>query len=308
MVGTNGPLVTIGIPVFQGENYLEETLESARAQDYPHLEIVVADNASTDATPDIVARHVAEDPRIRVTTNSENLGAAENYNVAFRHSLGDYFAWNAHDDIASPDFISEGVKALESDPDAVVAVAHFFRVDERGAKLEELPVPEAFGSPDPAVRFRAAARSNPEILVFSLLRTSAVNATRLHGHFTGSDRNLISELMLHGHAVETEAEFYLRDHADRSVHRLGAGKSRWSHPREEWFAGARGGEVVFPNWRRLGWYFDAVSRTRGLGPVDRIRCYGAIFRMLFDDRLRLTKYLFNDVVTALVHVTRRPGG
>ncbi len=241
------PIATIGIPVYQGENYLDETLQAARAQDYGALEIVVADNASTDATPEIIASHVAVDDRVRVITNPENLGAAENYNIAFRESRGKYFAWNAHDDYTSPDFISEGVKVLENDPTAVIAFGRLVIVDAIGQrrKDKELPVPEGLRSPSPAVRFRATARGAPEIVVFGLIRSSTLKTTDLHGAFTGSDRNLVAELMLHGTAVQAgDSEFYLRHHDQRSVRLIQQAESRcWLDCMATW-VGSRRQELV----------------------------------------------------------------
>lgn len=299
------PIATIGIPVYQGENYLDETLQAARAQDYGALEIVVADNASTDATPEIIASHVAVDDRVRVITNLENLGAAENYNIAFRESRGKYFAWNAHDDYTSPDFISEGVKVLENDPTAVIAFGRLVIVDAIGQRREdkELPVPEGLRSPSPAVRFRATARGAPEIVVFGLIRSSTLKTTDLHGAFTGSDRNLVAELMLHGTAVQAgDSEFYLRHHDQRSVRLIAQAESRFSHPREAWFAPQRAGKIVFPGWRRLGGYIEAVRRSKHLSPAERMACYWAIVQLLVDDRMKLSKYLVKDIITALLQV------
>lgn len=301
-----GPVASIGVPVFQGEDFLDEALEAIRAQDYGHLEIVVSDNASTDRTPEIIARHAASDRRIVSIRQTTNIGAAENYNVVFQESRGEYFAWNAHDDYSSADFISAGVKALESDPSAVVAIARPVRVDPTGRRLEEIPVPPEFRTDSPAVRFRAAARTSTAPVVFGLFRSSALRRTNLHEPFTGSDRNLVAEVMLHGKAVDSgDSEFYLREHDNRSVRRLSKGSERFAHPREAWFAPQRAGRVVFPSWRRLGSYFGAVSRASHLGPRDRLACYLTVVRLLFDDRMRLAKYLFNDIVTALVYMVRR---
>ena len=300
------PLASIGIPVFQGEDFLDEALEAARAQRYEKLEIIVSDNASTDGTPDIIARHAGKDDRIVSITQIENIGAAENYNRAFRESRGEYFAWNAHDDYSSLDFISDGVNALESDPGAVVAVGRPIRVDATGQKLEEIHFPQEFRSASPAVRFRAAARTSTAPLAFGLFRSSTLKATSLHGPFTGSDRNLVAEVMLYGRAVEAgSSEFYLREHDNRSVRRLHKGSLRFSHPREAWFAPDRGGKVVFPSWRRLGSYFSAVTRARHLGIRDRLTCYWAIVRLLFDDGLKLPKFLINDILTAFAQIARR---
>jgi glycosyltransferase involved in cell wall biosynthesis len=300
------PLASAGIPVFQGENFLDETLSFLRSQDYPNLEIVVCDNASTDQTADIVRRHAAEDPRVRLIVNETNIGAAPNYNKVFEVSRGKYFAWNAHDDHSSPDFFNEGVTALDSDDNAVVALPRSFRVALDGERLEEFSIPPDVHSQHPHVRFRAAARAHPEAIVFGLFRSEAVRRTRLHGRFSGSDRNFVAELMLHGRAIMAgDSEFYLLEHPGRSVrtfHR--SGKGRYTHLRDAWYAPERENRMVFPSWRRLREYVASVTRTR-LGFADSARCYAAVGRLLLDDRLKLTKQLGYDIVAAGFFIVRK---
>lgn len=298
-------LASIGIPVFQGENYLGEAIEAARSQTHPYLEIVVSDNASTDRTAEIIRQQHTKDQRVRSVAQESNIGAAENYNEVFRESHGEFFAWNAHDDYTSPDFISAGIAALEADPEAVIAIAHPFHVDSAGAKLRPINVPpELTTAQSPAARFRAAARCNPAVLVFGLYRREALLSTSLHEQFTGSDRNLVAEAMLVGRAVWAgSSEFYLRHHDNRSVRRLRSPGSRFSFPREAWYAPTRAGKMVFPSWRRLGGYAKSIFRAP-ISPLEKVACVGALARLLVDDRFKLTKYLLNDLLTAGAFVVR----
>lgn len=298
-------MATIGIPVYQGGNYLDETLASARRQDYPKLEIVVTDNASTDETRAIVERHAEEDPRIRYIRHERNLGAAENYNSAFRAARGDYFCWNAHDDLTTPDFISSGVDALERHPEAVVAVASPRWIDENGDEIAPMELVEGIFADSPAVRFRAAARSHPATIVFGLYRSRFVADSHLHGRYTGSDRTFVAELALRGPAVMAgDSQFSLREHELRSVRVTDKSKSRFTHAREGWFAADREGRIVFPSWRRFGGYLLAVTTTP-LTASERLSCYLATLQHLFDDRMKLLKYMVNDLIVALVSVWRR---
>lgn len=303
------PLVSAGIPVYQGENYLDETLESLRAQDYPNLEIVVCDNASTDRTTEIVRKHIAEDSRVRLLVNEANIGAAPNYNKAFEVSRGDYFAWNAHDDLSSSGFFSSAVAALQADNDAVGALPHTFRVDLEGNRLEEFHIPPEVQSSRPHIRFRAAARVHPAAIVFGLFRSDVIRRTRLHGSFAGSDRNFVAELMLYGRAIMApDSEFYLREHPERSVrtHQRSA-HGKFTHMRDAWYSPERKGRMVFPNWRRLREYISSVTRTR-LGLADSLMCYFAVVRILTDDRFKLAKQLGYDIIAAGFFVARKVGG
>ena len=99
------PRVSIGLPVLNGEKYVAEALDAILAQSFLDFELIISDNASTDATPDICADYARRDARIRLHRHPSNLGAAPNFNFVFQRSRGEYFKWAAHDDQISSDFI-----------------------------------------------------------------------------------------------------------------------------------------------------------------------------------------------------------
>jgi len=114
------PRVSIGLPVYNGENYLEEAIDSILAQTYKDFELIISDNASTDRTPDICQAYANKDPRIRYYRNEKNIGAAVNFNRVFELSSSEYFKWAAHDDIIAPDYISECIEILDNDDSIVL--------------------------------------------------------------------------------------------------------------------------------------------------------------------------------------------
>ena len=118
---TAAPLVTIAVPTFNRAAALERCLESARAQSYPEIEIVVCDNASTDGTEAVVARTLAGHPRARYVRHETNLGALANFRFGLDEADGDYFMWLADDDWLDPDFVERCVEALRGDSRAVLA-------------------------------------------------------------------------------------------------------------------------------------------------------------------------------------------
>ncbi len=87
------PKVTVGLPVYNGERYLRATLDSILAQDFEDFELLVADNASTDGTPQILQEYAERDGRVVVHRQPRNLGAAANYNWLAINARGEYFKW-----------------------------------------------------------------------------------------------------------------------------------------------------------------------------------------------------------------------
>lgn len=92
------PKASIGLPVYNGEAFLNEALDSLLGQTFKDFELIISDNASTDATADIIARHAAVDARIKYVRQPENIGAHENFLFVLSKARAELFMWAAHDD------------------------------------------------------------------------------------------------------------------------------------------------------------------------------------------------------------------
>ena len=157
------PTVSIGLPVFNGERYLDATIRSILDQSFTDLELIVCDNASTDATGDICARHAARDPRLLYHRQPRNLGAGPNYDDCFHRSRGRYFKWAAHDDLLAPDYLASAVAALEAAPDAVLCTTGITEIGPEGEELRRYA--NRFpGVDSPLAAQRLAAEHAEEIL------------------------------------------------------------------------------------------------------------------------------------------------
>jgi len=99
------PSLSIGMPVYNGAAFLNEALTALRGQTRDDFELIVSDNASTDDTPNIIAEHAAQDPRIRVIRQSENVGAINNFIATLDAAQAPFFMWAAADDTWSPDWV-----------------------------------------------------------------------------------------------------------------------------------------------------------------------------------------------------------
>jgi glycosyltransferase involved in cell wall biosynthesis len=264
------PMISIGMPVYNGENYIAAALDSILAQSFADFELIVSDNASTDATAEICRSYQARDPRIRYYRNPGNLGAAKNHNRVFELSCGKYFKWACHDDVLAPDFLSQCVAVLEQDPSVVLCHSRITLLDEFNKRTVPLPATFAEGaSPSPARRFGGVIvhdRSCADI--YGVIRADALRQTSLIAPYVGSDRILRAELALRGRFHEIpEHLFFLRDHAGRSVRSMPA-----HHQRVAWFDPDRQGQKVFPHWRILAEYWKATRRAP-LTSGQRLQCW-----------------------------------
>src|SRR5215207_1517689 len=112
-MNTDLPRVSVGLPVYNGENYLAEAIDSVLAQTYQNFELIISDNASTDSTEEICRDYAARDRRIRYFREPQNRGAAWNFNHTFELARGEYFKWVAHDDVIGPQYLARTVDQLD---------------------------------------------------------------------------------------------------------------------------------------------------------------------------------------------------
>lgn len=263
------PCVSIGMPVFNGENYLEEALDSILAQTFSNFELIISDNASTDRTREICRAYAARDPRVRYYRNATNLGAAKNYNRVVELASGEYFKWAAHDDLCAPELLERCVEVLDREPDVVLCYARSTIVDGYKNLIEHHFDHFNLQSPKPHERyrdsFRGSAFCHP---VFGVIRTSTLKKTGLIGHYASSDKVLLGELALLGKFHEVPDHLFIRRlHSDSSV---------LANPTDNemaaWFDPATRGRVPAPRWKRFIEHTRAIRRAQ-LGMYERIRCY-----------------------------------
>jgi len=119
------PLVTLGVPVRNDAAMLRPALESMVGQTHGHLEIIVSDNASNDATPIILQEFAAQYSFIRVIRHEQPLTAIDNFLFVLTQAKGEFFAWCAHDDTRSADFVS-GLMSAFDNPDVVLAFGDLY--------------------------------------------------------------------------------------------------------------------------------------------------------------------------------------
>jgi len=191
--------VTIGLPVFNGEAFLQEAVTSLLCQSLTNFELIISDNASTDGTEEICREAARRDARIRYVRQPRNLGAPENWNFVVREARGRFFKWASDSDVCSPRFLEACVGPLLEDESVVLCLGGTRYIDEAGdpvtlgvCDLEAL-------EPQPSARFRRVcmdlAMNNEQ---YGVIRTDVLRKTRLDRPYPHGDLVLMAELAMMG--------------------------------------------------------------------------------------------------------------
>ena len=120
------PLISICIPVFNGEKYVAETIESVLNQNYSNLEIIVQDNASTDKTWLLLQSLAQFDSRLKLERNAWNCGMAANWNRVINKARGDYIMLLSADDLLEYGFLDKCVSVFQKQNVDVVTTNYFY--------------------------------------------------------------------------------------------------------------------------------------------------------------------------------------
>ena len=126
------PKVSVVLPVYNGERYLRESIESVIGQTFTDWELIIVDDCSTDNTLKIAQQFAESDSRIIVLHNKTNKKLPATLNVGFRNAHGEYLTWTSDDNIAKPNWLSVLVNALDKNPGDMMVVADMDYIDQDG--------------------------------------------------------------------------------------------------------------------------------------------------------------------------------
>jgi len=281
--GNRVPRVSIGLAVYNGEPYLREAIDSILAQTYKDFELIISDNASTDATADICKEYAARDPRIRYSRNPTNIGGANNENLTFKLARGQYFRWAAHDDVCAPTLIERCVEVLDKHPEVVLCHCAMVSIDESGKQMGVSDERQGTAA-RPHQRFSELSyRRYTMTAIYGVIRSEVLRRTRLMQNYTSSDRVLLCELALYGPFIQVpEPLFYKRFHSG-NVYKDWRGRMAWFLPELQ-----SSGSVTFPHWLELFDYLQTVRRVP-LPWAERQLCRLCILRWVLYHAKNLAK-------------------
>jgi glycosyltransferase involved in cell wall biosynthesis len=256
--------------VFNGEKYLERALNCLLNQDCEDFELIVSDNASTDATESICLECAAKDSRIQYYRNGTNIGASPNYNRVFQLARGEFFKWASHDDECDPSLVRRCLEVFEQAAESTVLV--FSRaeiIDETGRVMFESPDRISSSSARPFKRLaRVLWSSKYGHSLWGLIRSDALRQTRLMGSVE-ADHVLLGELALLGEVIEIPEVLYRqRRHPDCAIptHRTARELMAWHDPK---MANVR---TFLPHWERVYVEYLKGIQHIPLSATDQLLC------------------------------------
>ncbi len=259
------------MPVYNGEKYIAQTLDSFLRQTYTDFELIISDNASTDSTEAICRDYAARDPRIRYERLEKNIGLYPNFDRAFAFARGEYFKWAAHDDLCAETFLEECVAALDADPCIVLSYCERQEIDESGrfiAKSNEWERVRRVDSRRVAFRFRDVILQWPDLgEVYGVIRTRLLKlAPVMTPYGGGGEKPILAVLCLRGrfHKIPKYLFFYRCHPAQAGV--LGGGG-------EKWHLKLSGKLNIVPIEIKIFLAYWKALRDAPLPVVDRIACY-----------------------------------
>jgi glycosyltransferase involved in cell wall biosynthesis len=294
------PRVSIGVPVFNGEAYLRQALDSLLAQTFSDFELIISDNASTDGTEGICREYAARDSRVRYSRNESNIGMSGNFRRVLELARAPYFKWATYDDVCAPELVERAVAILDSDPSIVLAFGRTQIIDQNGVVIGRHPHDGLrVNAPQPHVRFNELIRVYHWcVQQFGVMRTDVLRQTQLYGSFPQADRVFMAELGLTGRMHQIPEDlFYFRNHQQLSM----TLSSRL--PLMAWVLDpAKQGKVVFPTWRLYQEWWRVVARAR-ISRSERVKCYLHLLRWPLRglNAVRLAR----DIVWAATFMLRR---
>lgn len=289
------PKVSIGIPVYNGERYLAETIECILGQTFADLELIISDNGSTDRTKIIGESYAARDARVRFVRSDVNRGAAWNYQRAFELSRGEYFRWAPSDDLFSKNSVEACVATLEANPDAALCYPKTELIDSYGNVIRPYEDNLHLPSPDPVERFRQGlAQIGMVNVIYGLMRSDLLRKTRLMGTFVGADEVLVLELALCGQFIEVpSARFY------RRIHEKAFSQMKSSQDKQTFFDPATTGRFFLYLWQHYYEYAKGVLHSP-LTMSAKVRALSVLVRSAIGMRV----HLFRELIAGTHRVVR----
>ena len=292
------PLVTIGLPVFNRERFVRQSIESLLDQTFRDFHLIISDYASTDGTGKICEEYARKDRRVRYFRNAENIGLSPNFNRVFSLSQSPYFKWSTSDDYWAPTMIERALEIMEVDRSIVLCYPKTTLVNQKGEDPQPYEDNLHLVSDDPKERFiQLLSQIGLCHQHNGLIRAESLSRTHLLGGYPGSDLVLLAELTLYGKIFEIPERLYFRRFHEES--------SSWVRNSQEhlgrFYYSSKSTRAIGAYWRRYLGLLSAVQKAP-LGLRDRWSMYSHLGRLMRWER----EALFGEVAQQFKALISRP--
>ena len=250
--------ISIGLPVYNGQDLIREAIDSMLAQTYSDFELVISDNASTDESETICREYAAQDNRVKYCRSEENVGAAANFRKVLHLSSSKYFKWIGVDDHCAPSYLEQTKQILDSRDDVVVCCSKVDIIDGEGKTLRKYEDAQELPQSSPSQRFKEFLTQDSWVnAVYGLMRADALKKTSIMGTFPGSDIVVMAEMSLHGKFFELpDCLFFRRIHPDAFSYECSTEKQQ-----EFYNPGKKKQLLPMYHWRHLCEHLRSIRRA-----------------------------------------------
>lgn len=290
MLKVKKPLVTIGMPVYNGEKYIRQSLDSILAQTFTDYELIISDNASMDSTEDICREYLGKDQRIQYHRFNENMGASKNYNYLVGVASGKYFRWSNYDDISAATSLEKCVDLLNHNESVILVYPRTVIIDDKGNVISNYDDNLDLRSSDPVERFihfyKYIGLSN---VLYGLMRTDILRKTSLFGNYIASDITLIGELSLYGEFHEINEYLFLR-----RFHPKASSSDKSKESQQIFFDPKTKGKVAIPSLRNPYQHVLSILKSN-IGSGKKINLVFFIFMEGIRDRNNIWEELCSNL-------------
>jgi glycosyltransferase involved in cell wall biosynthesis len=290
----SAPEVSIGMPVFNGERFLREALDSLLSQTFADFELIISDNASTDASEQICREYVRSDPRVRYIRQPRNMGAMYNWNFVVGEARGRFFKWASCNDRCEPTMLEKCVEVLRQDQNVVLCYGRTWFVDDDGSSLGACDSDPEILDPRPSQRLeRLRDELHFNNAMCGLIRLDRLKETRLNPPYAAGDMVLMTELALRGGYRLLPDVLFFRRRGKKSASNM------LSKQELAAFLNPVGNPLLMGSWRRHKDYLSSVLHAP-IGFREKAIAFAYTLRRVYWHRGDLWRDL-----RSLVHRGRR---
>jgi len=281
---TGQPEITVGLPVYNGEAWLRQSVPALLEQTHRDFTLIISDNASTDDTRAICEAYAQADSRIRYQRNPHNIGVFRNYERVFLESQSPYFKWASANDICGPDFLAQCLAALKANPSAVAAYPRTVLFTDDPGQGQDYVFDLEFADASPVLRFmRVLSDLRLNNAFNGVMRADALRQTSLNGVYRGSDIVLMAELALQGTIIQVPGRAFFR-----RVSPAAASALRDSRGLREFFASEGRDVLGTPTWD-FYWHCFIGALSAPVPRRQRWQCAKHVLRRLWWTRQQLAR-------------------